>query len=145
MGRDHVRESDSVRYDYCPPTSGEHYNTDQAPLRRDFYGPNVSLGPGNWIHNLEHGYVVLLYRGDPGPAILAELERVMEQAPASDATLERCGTNKVIAVRFDDMDAPFAAAAWDRALLLDAFDAEQLMTFAQQWQDGPVTPEPGGC
>ena len=24
------------------------------------------LRPGNWIHNLEHGYVVLLYKGEPG-------------------------------------------------------------------------------
>jgi hypothetical protein len=144
LGKNHVSESRSVGYEFCPPTSGEHYSSDQAPLRRDFYGPTVSLGPGNWIHNLEHGYVALLYRDDPGPQVLAERERIVEEVPGGAAE-ERCGYAKVIAVRFDDMSVPFAAAAWDRALLLEEFDADQLMTFAEQWQDGPVTPEQGLC
>ena len=49
------------------------------------------------------------------------------------------GVTQVIAVRFDDMDPDvnFAAVAWDRELLLKEFDKEALLTFANQWQDGP--------
>jgi hypothetical protein len=62
----------------------------------------------------------------------------------SDWSAENCGpVNKVIAVRFDDMDPSvnFAAVAWDRVLLLGELDREQMLTFANQWQDGPQTPE----
>jgi len=142
LGRGHVGQGTTVDYLYCPPTSGQHYNVaNLAPLRRDFYGPNEQLAPGNWVHNLEHGYVVILYRGDPGEEAIAELEAVVEEA-APGPLSEPCGLkNKVIGVRFDTMSEPYAAVAWDRALLLPELDAAQLKTFAEQWQDGPVTPE----
>jgi hypothetical protein len=146
MGRNHVVQGASVRYDYCPPASGNHYNLGGgvAPLARRLYGPADGILPEQWIHNLEHGYVVLLYRGDPGQAILDQLQGVMDDADVSAWSQANCGpVNKVIAVRFDDMDPAvhFAAVAWDRALLLTAFDREQLLAFANQWQDGPQTPE----
>jgi hypothetical protein len=143
LGRGHVSQGASVNYAYCPPTSGQHYNIQgTAPLRRDFYGPDDELRPGNWLHNLEHGYVVLLYREDPGEQTLDDLRAVMDSAAPSELAVT-CGLpNKVIAVRFDDMSTPYGAVAWDRAMLLDTYDAARLRTFAEQWQDGPVTPEP---
>jgi len=142
LGRGHVGQGESVSYLYCPPTSGQHYNVQNlSPLRRDFYGPNDKLTPGNWIHNLEHGYVVILYRGDPGAEALDTLESIMENAPPGPLSAA-CGLpNKVIGVRFDDMSTPYGAVSWDRALLLETLDAEQLATYAAQWQDAPVTPE----
>jgi hypothetical protein len=148
LGREHVAQGTSVRFDYCPPASGRHYNLGGglAPLARRFYGPDVSLVPQNWIHNLEHGYVVLLYSGDPGEAVLNELRGVMDDASPSDWNLTNCGStvpNKVIGVRFDSMDpgVKFAAVSWDRALLQAELDAAELLAFANQWQDGPATPE----
>ena len=63
--------------------------------------------------------------------------------PSAFSIANNCVDNKVIAVRFDDMDpgVNFAALAWDRALLLKDFDKAALLTFANQWQDGPQTPE----
>ena len=144
MGRGHVDPTTKVDYDFCPPASGKHYNVGgRAPLPRQFYPPTTALGPGNWIHNLEHGYVVLLYRGEPTTQVQQQLQDVMAQATSS-AT---CGYSKVIAARFDQMDpnVNFAALAWDRALLQDQFDEAALLTFANQWQDGPQTPESGLC
>jgi hypothetical protein len=146
MGKDHVVQGASVKYDYCPPASGRHYNIGggQAPVARRFYGPGTSLLPGAWIHNLEHGDVVILYRGDPGTEILGQLEDLKEEAAVSDWSLANCGpVNKVVVVRFDDMDpsVDFAAVAWDRAILLEEFDKQALLDFANRWQDGAQTPE----
>lgn len=148
LGREHAGQGASVRFDYCPPASGRHYNLGSglAPLARRFYEPDVSFPPQHWIHNLEHGYVLLLYKGDPGTAALDELRRVMDEAPASTWNLTNCGTsvpNKVMAIRFDDMDpgVNFAAVSWDRALLQEQLDADELLAFAIQWQDGAATPE----
>ena len=58
--------------------------------------------------------------------------------------LANCGpVNKVIVLRFDEMDPSvnFAAVAWDRVLLQEELDGDRLLTFANQWQDGPQTPE----
>ena len=51
--------------------------------------------------------------------------------------------NKVIVIRFDDMDpgVNFTAVSWDRALLQEQLDADELIAFAEQWQDGAATPE----
>jgi hypothetical protein len=148
LGREHVSQGTSVRYDYCPPASGRHYNLGNglAPLARRFYGPDVAFPPQNWIHNLEHGWVVLLYKGEPSDADLEALRGVMDEAEVSDWNTTNCGVgvpNKVIGVRFDDMDpgVNFAAVAWDRALLQQDLDAAELLAFANQWQDGPQTPE----
>jgi hypothetical protein len=139
-----VDPATTVEYAYCPPTSGEHFNVQgEAPLPRRFYGPEVSLRPGDWIHNLEHGYVVFLYKGTPPAATLDSIRAAMEAAePSAPEIAQNCALpNKVIAVRFDDMDADFAALAWDRALLMDTWDPQLAMTFAQQWQDSPQAPE----
>ncbi len=66
-----------------------------------------------------------------------------EANPSAFSIANNCVDNKVIAVRFDDMDpgVNFAALAWDRELLLKEFDKAALLTFANQWQDGPQTPE----
>lgn len=148
LGKGHVTPETKVVYDYCPPASGKHYNiAGRAPLTRQFYPPTTELVPGNWVHNLEHGYVVLLYRGEPSAEVQQQLQDIMAEAVPSAASAETCGYSKVIAVRSDDMEPGinFAAVAWDRELLLEEFDKQQLLTFANQWQDGPQTPEAGLC
>lgn len=143
LGAKHEDIRTTISYGFCPPTSGNHFFvTGQAPLTRQFYPPSTSLRPGNWIHNLEHGFVLILYRGDPGQATLDDIKRVMDSV-APSAIAVSCGLlNHVIAARFDDMNTPYALVAWNRALLLDAWDPVAAATFAQQWQDSPQHPEP---
>ncbi len=146
MGKDHAVQGAAIRYDYCPPASGRHYNLGggEAPLARHFLGPDDSVLPAQWIHNLEHGFVVLLYRGDPGTEVLQQMRSIMDDAVVSEFSQAQCGpVNKVIGLRFDDLGpgVNFAAVAWDRVLLQEEFDREQLLAFANQWQDGPQTPE----
>jgi hypothetical protein len=142
MGAGHVQPGTTINYAFCPPTSGQHYNiAGQAPLRRGFYTPESGVRPGNWVHNLEHGHVVFAYRGTPDQATLDAIRQTWEDTPGGPLAAS-CGVpNSVLVVRFDEMTTPFAALAWDRALLLDEWNAEQAMAFAAQWQDNAQGPE----
>ncbi len=140
----------TIEYAYCPPTSGDHYNAPgQGPIRREFYGPGSERAPGGWIHNLEHGWIVLAYQGGEGQApsedVLAEMRTFFETAPPSTLPGPCASPNKLLVVRFDEMDTPFAMLAWDHALLMDTFDQEQALTFYEQWVDSEQAAERGAC
>jgi hypothetical protein len=142
MGNQHLASvNDQATYAFCPPTSGSHFNAVDAPLPRAFYGPDKAEKPGNWIHNLEHGDIVILYRGTPPQSDLDSLRTVMDAVPPGSRA-EACSLpNPAIVVRFDDMTAPFALVSWDRAMLLDAWDPDRAKTFLQQWETNPAVPE----
>lgn len=98
--------------------------------------------------NLEHGYVVALYRCDggscPSEADLIALRSFADNGPPS-ASATACGyRSKVVVARFDEMAAPFAVLAWDRALLLDTFDPSVAGDFAGRWIEA-TAPEPNAC
>ena len=143
MGRGHAANGSTLRFAFCPPTSGEHWNVaGRAPLRRDVYGPNDDVSPGNWVHNLEHGYVIIAYRDALDPKVEAGIREVFDTA-AQGPVAAQCGlANKVVAVQFDDMSEPYAVLAWDRAMLMPEWDTQAALTFANQWQESPQQPEP---
>jgi hypothetical protein len=116
-------------------------------VARQFYGPSTILNPGSWIHNLEHGYVVILYREDASQEIIDGIQAIMAEATPKAETAARCGYSKVIGVRFDDMDpsVQVAGLAWDRVLLQTEFDKDEMLLFANQWQDSPQITETGLC
>lgn len=136
-GREH--EEGSSTYVSCPPTSGEHRAA--GALQRDYYGPGAIQEPNDWVHNLEHGYAVIAYSGDPGAEVLAGIREVMDAVEPTEVAIACQLPNKVIALRFDEMSEPFAVLAWRRALLMQNFDAELATAAAQQFQDLPQAPE----
>lgn len=150
LGGDHLRDQNAeIAYAFCPPTSGPHFNIQGVgPIRPGFYGPERQQHPGGWVHNLEHGYVLLLYRGGDRGVADADREALrafLAAAPASPGA-SACGVpSKLVVARFDRMATRFAILAWDRALLADAFDPAQADAFYQQWVDAPTAPEAGGC
>ena len=82
----HVAIGTHVEYDSNPPSSGPHYpvwaafQTWSAPVAREYY-----------VHDLEHGAIVLLYKCDTGdgcPSITAGLKSV------GDAVLGQCAPKK---------------------------------------------------
>ena len=62
LGRTHIGKGSSVKYAYCPPASGNHWPTPQAPIEGRVYGLDDVVLPEAYIHNLEHGQTVILYR-----------------------------------------------------------------------------------
>jgi hypothetical protein len=150
LGRTHVVDvGTKITYAYCPPASGSHYNVSgSGPVKRLFYAPDLGeQNPGGWVHDLEHGYVVVAYscaNGCPSQAELDAMRQAMDNAPQSD-TAKTCGEpNRMFVVRFDSMSSRFAYIAWDRVQLTDTFDAQAATTFMQQWQD-QANPEQQAC
>jgi len=133
MTRGHVAVGTQVTYTYCPPASGKHYNSaDQGPIPPRYYGPDDGAIPQGWVHNLEHGGLVILYsctQNGCDANSLDQLRQLVGNFPASP----RCGLpggriSPVIA-RFDQMKAPFAALVWDRVLFQDQLDVPQMLEF----------------
>jgi hypothetical protein len=132
MGNQHVA-GPPVRYLYCPPASGNHMavaNVAPAPAR--VYRPDDKIGPLNWIHNLEHGGLVILYRGDSPGASAAGLQAFRDyfnSFPPSPVCGVPGGQLSPVIARFDDMPHPYAALVWDRVFYLDTWDPALVTRF----------------
>lgn len=149
LGRDHVLNAgQTIEYGFCPPTSGGHYNiSGVGPIRSAVYPKTAEQPPGGWLHNIEHGWVVLLYSCQdgncPSDAEMAAMQQWYDNAPAVDPA-QGCD-KEVLVARFDSMSTRFAELAWGRALLSDEFNLDTANTFAQQWQDHGTEPEASIC
>jgi hypothetical protein len=132
MGRSH-NVSSPQKYLFCPPASGNHLNQQGlGPIKAQVYKPDDKVGPPNWVHNLEHGGLVVLYRSDsPGatPAGLQAFRTYFDSFPASPICQVPGGQISPVIARFDDMPHPFAAIVWDRVLYLDTWDPELVTRF----------------
>jgi hypothetical protein len=148
LGNKHLDNGERATYTYCPPASGAHYNDPPlGPITPRLYGPGDLAQPQGWIHNLEHGAMVILYRGrdgDPGPSPdgQAALKALFDEFPPSPVCGIRAGTSQgPVIARFDDMATPYAAVVWGRVLPLEAFDTAQILEYWQVWGER-TNPEP---
>jgi hypothetical protein len=143
MGNSHVSRGDKVTYTYCAPASGSHYNVPgvAGPIPARVYGPSDTVVPQGWIHNLEHGALVILYQGTSEgatPEGQAKMKAFYEAFPPA----QNCGP---IIARFDQMSSPFQAIVWGRVLPLQTFDEATISAFWDQW-GGRTNPEKNsGC
>ena len=140
MGRRHTNLGEKVTYTYCPPASGGHLNaTGAGPIQPRVYGPNDKVLPEGWIHNLEHGAMVILYRGRDGdPGVTSDgqtaLRALFDAFPPSPICGVAPGTSQgPVIARFDEMATPYAALVWGRVLPLDALDTTQVLDFWRIW------------
>jgi len=128
-GYAHVPTGSPVLYKHNPPASGPHYPQIARPgvyLRE--------VPPGYWVHNLEHGYVVVLYRwpGAP-PQVLRELQEIYNTLPKS-----KYGYVKLIVAPYPKLRRLLTAIAWTRILELDRVDRACLEEFYRTYVDrGP--------
>ena len=132
MGQGHVGNGTAITYTYCPPASGRHFNgTQTGPISSRVYGPGDAVNPQGWIHNLEHGALVLLYRGDSEGATDAgqrALREFFDRYPPSPVCGFEPGTSVgPVFARFDEMATPFTALVWGRALPLESLDTEAIL------------------
>src|SRR5438067_4889331 len=59
--RNHVPQGSNIPYHNRPPSSSDHYD---QPAGYGFFPANREIPTGNWVHDLEHGGIVVLYRPD---------------------------------------------------------------------------------
>lgn len=146
FGTEHVTLGSFVRYALCPPASGKHFNAQgEGPVRAGAYGADDQATPQGWIHNLEHGGLVVLYRcavGDDGcsestQAAMSELYATMPNSPICNLP----PSQTTVVARFDEMRWPYAALLWGQVMPLDTFDAQLIRDFFAQ-QGERSNPEP---
>jgi len=104
-------------YNSSPPSSGPH-----CPVwgRYTVYGDDAPLPACNFIHNLEHGAIVLLYNCPDGcDETVAALEQVIADAPDDP----ECGAVKrLLLTPYAEIDTTIAAAAWGFTWTADCLD-----------------------
>jgi hypothetical protein len=135
MGHVHAPIGERVRYLNCPPASGRHYQAPGGPIPAGMYGPNDGTIPQGWVHNLEHGAIVLLYKcSDPAAAACtdqgqADLAALYARWPNSPICGIPPGNQTPVITRFDDMAYPYAAVVWDVVLPLQTLDEAAIFEF----------------
>ena len=111
-----------VDYPDVPPVGGPHsacwgtWGVHDEPLKTE-----------RWVHNLEHGGVVFLYRCDEGCD--AEIASLKGRVAAHDRT---------ILTQYDALPKRFAALAWGWRLVSDCLDLTAFEAFYEEHYDrGP--------
>jgi len=134
MGNTH-QAAPPFNYIYCPPASGNHFGNNPGvtgPIPPRLYKPSDNVGPQNWVHNLEHGGLVVLYTGDsPGATSAGQeaLKAFYDTFPPSPICKVPKGVLSPVIARFDQMAHPYAALVWGRVLYLDTWDPDVVLRF----------------
>jgi len=97
--RIHIPFEDTPLYLHNPPVSGEHY-----PLWARWQSNAAVVPRGYWVHNLEHGGVVFLYRPDAPQNLVDALRRVYNAIPNDDP----CTHPRSVLTPDPLLDAPWA-------------------------------------
>jgi Protein of unknown function (DUF3105) len=129
--RQHVAAGQVIPYRNRPPSSGDHYD---QPAGYGFFQREIPTG--NWVHTLEHGGIVVLYRPDLcDQACQSQLQDTYNSAPSSQLFP---GTRKMLVTSYQDMDHAIAVVAWGWIDELDGFDKERILAFYRAHVDrGP--------
>jgi hypothetical protein len=128
-GHEHVVQGRPITYREYPPTSGPHW-----PRWAEWGVHAAPVPEEQFVHNLEHGGIVILYRcGTPCPELVPRLESTFRSLPAS-----KYGHLKAILSPNARIRSRIALLAWRRLEELDAFDRDRIVRFVEAYQDrGP--------
>ena len=119
----------AITYQNYPPSSGTHYP------RWVRYGIFTEIIPeGYWVHNLEHGTIVFLYKCTTDCAAKAsQIRPIYERLPRS-----KHGEIKFLATPYERMQKNYATVAWEWVDEMDDLDAARIERFYRAFVDrGP--------
>jgi hypothetical protein len=134
----HVDEGAPVTYHTRPPSSGMHWGT--VPQATEYRMYDQPLSPGRWVHMLEHGAVVVLYRPDLCDAACVEqLGQFYDSAPRSSLV----GIRHLTITPYQDMDHAIAVAAWGYVDEMDQMDKDRVLADFKSKVDASTAPERG--
>jgi hypothetical protein len=131
-GRAHVDPSTSPTYQSYPPASGPHYSAAGiAPVPWQTIAISSSpLVEGQYIHNLEHGGMAILYNCPTG-ADCTTLQKSLENYVTNLAPAEPVFNEvKVVLTPYSKgMTKKVALVAWDYIEFLDVYDQAAITQF----------------
>jgi hypothetical protein len=117
----HVPEGSVITYQNNPPASGPHY---PVWLRYQEYAQPMARG--YWVHNLEHGAIVVLYRPDAPADVVRQITEAFRSIPVDPS----CGHQRAVLTPDPLLPRLTAAVAADFVLLGDRVDAPSIRAFA---------------
>ena len=126
QGREHIPEGGShAPYNTNPPTSGWHYE------RWASWGiKNEPLPSELFIHNMEHGGVILHYNCPDGcPDEVEQMSDIVRR------------THETILMPNPDMESRFALTAWNWLLTMEEYDDALAKDFVRSHLNSPNAPE----
>jgi hypothetical protein len=121
-GQTHIDRGQSGKYTALyPPTSGEHWGDTWA----EWQMYDTPIPPEVFVHNLEHGGIVLLYRCDtPCSQIVDSLRELYTTFPKA-----KNGKVKMVVAPDPKIKSQIAILAWTWIDELPSFDRERLLKF----------------
>lgn len=132
-GNSHAPAGQKVSYRTTPPTSGSHWGAPAGPVP---WGIKDSTLPDEaTTHNLEHGGIVVAYKGLSAEETqkLKDLVRV----------LMTNGFPKIVLEPYPALtDARIAVSAWTWQIKLATYDDVPIVKFLKQHYEGSDAPEP---
>jgi hypothetical protein len=142
----HVPLCTPVEYATNPPSGGDHW-----PIWAEYTRFDAPVPRPKYVHNLEHGAVVLLHRCEGAcPEVTDALEAVQAATPIDVACAIQVGGPhaRFVMTPDDAIDTPIAAAAWGATYTATCVDEASLSDFiARVYAKGPedtCAPPPSG-
>lgn len=137
-GRNHIDPSTTWTYQSYPPASGPHYSL-QGVAPVPWQTVNQTLQEGQYIHNLEHGGIVILYNCPSGTdcsALKNQLQNYVQNLVPQEPQF---GEYKMIMTPYSrNMQKRIALVAWDYIEWLDNYDQNAITKFYENHVDqGP--------
>lgn len=126
----HVTQGTPIDYVTNPPTSGSHFAV-WAGYNRSY----PALDRGFWVHNLEHGAIVLAYRCDtPCPDTVAALEAIVRAQP-DDPDCVAPGRTRMLVVADPLLPAetPIVATSWSAMYTATCVDPPAINRFIRDF------------
>lgn len=122
----HIAEGSPTSFRSNPPASGSHY---PVWLRYEIFTTTISRG--YWVHNLEHGAIVFLYRPDAPASVLTALIDAFRSLPADP----KCGHPRALLTSDPAMPRRIAVVAADFLLTSDSVDVGAIREFVLAHRD----------
>lgn len=123
----HVATCTPVTYATNPPSGGNHW-----PVWAAFKQYSLTVPREMYVHDLEHGAVVMSYRCDGAcPDVVAALAKVFDEAKGDSLCVAAGGSAKarLVVTPDPDLDTPIAASAWGATYTATCIDTASLAEF----------------
>ncbi|MGQ0507171.1 MAG: DUF3105 domain-containing protein [Myxococcaceae bacterium] len=140
-GWKHVAAGSAITPANNPPASGNHY-----PVWAKYQAYDKIVPRGYWIHNVEHGAVIFLYKTGTDPEKVTSLQTVFDKLP-NDAL---CGKPRAVLTEDPELPTELALVAADHVLYASCVDETVMLKFVSDYQgkgpeavcvDGTYVPE----
>lgn len=138
QGEKHIAEGAAHEpYNSDLPSSGPHYQDATAPAQWGVY--TEELRPEVYVHNEEHGGVVIAYK----PSLPADQIRQLQKLFASPSSDKSFSAGKYILMPRPTNKQPIELASWTHTYSLNSFDKDKIEAYYRQ-NVTKLAPEPRG-